>query len=93
MTTKTADRNFEAIRVEQAAFNSKLAGMMKDHAGQFVLFKAGHPVAFFPTYQDAYRAGLERFGVNEIFLVSEVKRSVPQTPSISFCSGAMSVPG
>lgn len=93
MTTKKAERTFDAIKVEQAAFDSKLEEMMTDHAGQFVVFRGGQPVAFFPTFRDAYRAGLERFGVDEVFLVSEVKQSVPEPPSISFCTGAMSVQG
>lgn len=91
MTTKATDRSLDAIKVEQAAFDEKLQGMMKDHAGQFALFKGGKAVAFFPTYQDAYRGGLERFGVDEVFLVSEVKVGRHEPPSISFCTGAMSV--
>jgi len=93
MASKATDRNLDAIKAEQTAFSSQLEEMMKDHAGQFVLFKDRKPVAFFPSHHDAYRAGLERFGVNDVFLVSQVKVSVPEPPSISFCSGAMSVQG
>lgn len=80
-----------AIAKEQKAFDAALQGMLAEHAGQFVVFHDGKAFGFFPTFRDAYRKGLEKFGLNEVFLVSEVRATTPEPPSISFCTGAMSV--
>ena len=79
----------DTIEVEQAAFDSQLDELMKEHAGQFALFHRGKAVGFFQTFEQAYRGGLERFGVNEIFLVSEVRKRGPEVSSISWLTGAM----
>lgn len=86
MTAKTRYSDLEA---EQAAFNAMLDELMTEHAGQFVLVKGGKPVAFYPTFADAHKAALERFGLEEVFLVSEVKKRGPETPSISWTTGVM----
>lgn len=75
---------------EQNAFESQLDAMLDEHEGEFVLFKDGHPMEFFPAYDAAYRAGLDRFGLEGVFLVSEVKRRERQATSISWQSGVMS---
>lgn len=80
---------FSAIRKEQEAFDASLDQMMAEHGGEFVLFKNGQPVEFFGDYQSAYKAGLDNFGLDETFLVSEVKRREPQTTSITWAAGAL----
>jgi hypothetical protein len=77
------------IREEQAAFEAQLDDLMKEHAGQFVLFKDGAPKDFFQAFEQAYQAGLDRFGVGVPFLVSEVKKRASVVPSISWVTGAM----
>ncbi|HYM62752.1 MAG TPA: hypothetical protein VEZ11_17845 [Thermoanaerobaculia bacterium] len=72
---------FEALCREQEAFDVHLDDMMKTHSGEFVLFKDGEPVAFFRSYEEAYGSGITRFGLDQTFLVSEVKRREPQTTS------------
>jgi len=86
--TKPA-RPYAQIEREQDAFDRKLEEMLAQHDGEFVLFKNEQPVAFFATYDQAYRAGLERFGVDQTFLVSEVKRRESQTTSLAWEAGVM----
>jgi len=86
----TSKNSQSAIEAEQAAFDSQLDELMKEHAGQFALFHAGKPAGFFQTFEQAYRGGLERFGVDGVFLVSEVRKRGPEVSSISWLTGAMS---
>jgi len=82
-----------ALRIEQDAFDARLDEFMIEHAGQFVAFAGGKPLGFFPTYEDAYNAGLEKMGVKGVFLVSEVRKRAASVPSISWYTGAMFVEG
>lgn len=75
------------LELEQAAFNAQLEEMLHEHQGEFVVFKGGRPVAFFGSYEEAYRAALDQFGPEETFLVSEVKRRMPQATSIAWEAG------
>lgn len=86
MTTKN---RYSLLEAEQLAFDSMLNKLMVDHLGQFVVVKGGKPIGFYPTFADAHRAALERFGMEEDFLVSEVKKRGPETPSISWTTGVM----
>jgi hypothetical protein len=82
-------RPYAGIEREQDAFNRRLTEMLEEHDGEFVLFRDEEPVAFFATYDQAYRAGLDRFGVDQTFLVSEVKRREAQTTSVAWEAGVM----
>lgn len=81
---------YVTLEREQDAFDAQLDLMMKEHEGEFVLFKEGRPIAFFEAYDETYRAGLDKFGLDQTFLVSEVKKREPQTTSISWQAGVMS---
>jgi len=87
--TSAAKSDYAQIEREQAAFDRELDDMLAKHDGEFVLFRDAKPVAFFPTYEEAYRAGLEQFGVDQTFLVSEVKRRGPQVTSYAWGAGVM----
>ncbi len=80
---------YEQLRVEQEAFDQQLDDMLQSHPGEFVLFKDGKPVSFYSDYQAAYKAGIENFGTNQIFLVSEVKKREPAPISLSWFAGVM----
>lgn len=82
-------KSLHSLQTEQEAFNAQLDELMKEHAGQFVLFHQKAPVGYFETFDQAYRAGLERFGVGGVFLVSEIVKRGPETPSVSWLTGAM----
>jgi len=81
--------DYEQLEREQKAFDSQLAEMMRDHDGEFVLFHGEKPVAFFSTYNEAYQAGLDQFGLDEVYIVSEVKRRDHHPTSVTWAAGAM----
>jgi hypothetical protein len=72
-----ANTQYSAIADEQEAFNSMLDELLLEHAGHFVVFKGGKPVAFFPTLEDAHKAALSQFGLDGNFLVAEVRKYLP----------------
>jgi hypothetical protein len=80
---------FDLLQAEQEAFDRHLEEMLHEHAGEFVLFRHGKPVKFFPDYQSAYKAGLAEFGLDQVFLVSEVKRRHAEPVSLSWTAGVM----
>lgn len=88
MASKAA-RDLNSIEREQRAFDAQLDTLLEEHNGEFVLFRNEKPVQFFKTYEEAYRAGLNLFGVDQAFFVSEVKRREPQTTSLAWEAGVM----
>ena len=89
VTAMVKNSGFSEVQREQDAFDAQIDQLLREHEGAFVIFKNGVPVAFFDDYQTAYSAALDRFGVNDTFLVSEVKRRRPQTTSITWQVGAL----
>ncbi len=85
MTRKTYDK----LQHEQQAFDAQLEAMMAEHDGEFVLFKDEHPIAFFASYNEAYQAGLDRFGLDEVYIVSEVKTRDRYPTSITWAAGVL----
>jgi hypothetical protein len=77
------------IKDEQRAFDESLPLLLKDHLGQYALFHQGNPAGFFQTRDEAYRRGLEAFGLDDVFLVSEVKQRTSETASLSWELGVM----
>ena len=77
------------LQEEQAAFDSQLPDLLREHRGQFILFKDGHPVGFFADHGSAYAAGLERFGLDAVFLVAPVEPPRRQPISFSWQAGVM----
>jgi hypothetical protein len=74
---------------EQKAFDLQLKDMMRDHDGEFVLFRGEKPIAFFATYNEAYQAGLDQFGLDDVYIISEVKRRDHHATSVTWAAGAM----
>ncbi|MGH9423316.1 MAG: hypothetical protein ACRD3J_25305 [Thermoanaerobaculia bacterium] len=89
MTTTEIDDRIERLKSEQRAFDAQLESMMADHDGEFVLFRGGKPVAFYPAYMDAYQAGLDKFGLDDVYIVSAVKRRDAYATSVTWAAGAM----
>jgi hypothetical protein len=77
------------LQEEQAAFDSQLNDLLKEHRGEFVLFKDGRPVGFFEDHVSAYAAGLEKFGVGAVFLVAPVHPQSHQPISFAWEAGVM----
>ncbi len=61
-----------ALKVEQVAFDRLLPKMLAEHRGQFVVIYGQQPRGFFSTYDEAYAFALDSFGLDAVFLISEV---------------------
>jgi hypothetical protein len=79
----------DPLQVEQNAFNEHLDEMLGTHRGEYVVFHGGKPVDFFKTYDEAYAFALDRFGLDEVFLVAQVTRRNTQPASVSWQAGVM----
>lgn len=77
------------LAVEQAAFDALLPSLLESHAGQYVLFKDGQPVEFFDGHEAAFNAGLERFGLDAVFLVAPIEPPAPRSVSLAWDAGVM----
>lgn len=71
------------LEQEREAFDRQLDDLLKDQAGRFVVFKDGHPVAFFDDETKAYEEALRRFGADDGFLIAKVERDDPRPISAS----------
>jgi hypothetical protein len=56
---------------------------LEDHEGEFVVFKDQRPVGY-SSFKEAYSRALDLFGLESVFLVSEVRRQVPGSASLSW---------
>jgi hypothetical protein len=81
--------DYAQLEREQKAFDLQLRDMMRDHDGEFVLFRGEKPVAFFATYNEAYQAGLDQFGLDDVYIISEVKRRDHHATSVTWAAGVM----
>lgn len=61
-----------SLEREIATFHRKLSELRAEHDGKFVLIHGDDVVDAFTAYEDAIKAGYERFGVTEPFLVKRV---------------------
>jgi len=77
------------IHEEQRAFEVQLDDLLGEHAGEYVLFKDGLALEFFPSFEQAYCAGVARFGHAETFLVELVAKMAPMTTSITWEAAAL----
>lgn len=62
-----------SIAAEQQAFDSARDCLLASQAGKFALFMNCELQGIFGSYDEAYRAGLDRFGVDIAFLVAKVE--------------------
>lgn len=63
-----------SLEIEQATFERRRAEFAA-HAGKFVLIHADQVADFFETYEDAIKAGYQRFALKP-FLVRQILSSV-----------------
>ena len=68
------------LSVELDLYDTHKAEWLNNHRGEFVVIKGKSPLGFFAEFQAAYRAGVEKYGVDTDFLV---KRVVAQEPVFS----------
>jgi len=57
---------------ELKVFEQHRAEWSNSHAGEYVAIQDETIAGFFTSYADAFRAGLQRFGVRRGFLVKQV---------------------
>jgi hypothetical protein len=86
---KVAMSKEDRLRREQAAFDRQLPEILPEHQGEFVVFKDEAPQGFYKTYNDAYGAALDRFGLDDVFLISEVLERHPESVPIAWAAGVM----
>ncbi len=75
------------IENEKKAFNARLAEMLKEHGGEFVVFKGGEPVGFFPDASAAYGFAMDKYGPDAGFLIREVAEGRLQVASLTWHLG------
>jgi hypothetical protein len=74
----------DPLQREQDAFDAELPRLLPEHPGEFVIFKDKHPVAFFRSFDEAYGEALKRFGLDEIFLITQVAEPSPTSLSLTW---------
>jgi hypothetical protein len=89
MVTMMEDSKLVTLKAEQAAFNAHLPEMLRGHRGEFAVFHGGQLVGYFPTHEAAYEAALAAFGLDEVFLISEVTEQPPHAVSVSWNAGML----
>ena len=68
----------ELFSAELKVFEQHRGEWSRSHPGDYVVIQDGDIVnGFFGTYADAFRAGLEKFGVSRPFLVKQVWMTEP----------------
>ncbi|TMB39110.1 MAG: hypothetical protein E6J55_23540 [Deltaproteobacteria bacterium] len=66
----------DALKQEREFFDAHRAELLKDHKGKFVLIKDSQLVGTFDTAENAYVAGVQKFG-NVPFLIKQVLETDP----------------
>jgi hypothetical protein len=70
-------RNMNELATELATYNAQLPNMLREHEGQFVLIHGDTVVGFWPTHEEAYYAGCERFGAPPFLVMPVVQHIRP----------------
>jgi hypothetical protein len=60
-----------ALEKELATYRDKLSEL-KEHEGKFVLIHDDTVVDFFAAYEDAIKAGYQKYGLDNPFLVKQI---------------------
>lgn len=68
----------EKVLEETRRFRQALPDLLKEHAGKWVVFKDGTVQSIHESADDAYRAGLEKFGREGGQVIAPV---VPDNPA------------
>lgn len=66
----------EALTREVALFDEHLEEWRRSHPGEFVLIKGNDVLGFFPTVDQAFAAGTNRFGLAPFFVKQIIPRDV-----------------
>jgi len=66
-----------ALTREQEYFDAHKAEWVTQHRDEFVLLSNASFAGFYKNYEDAYRAGIQKFGFNSTFFVKQVCAAEP----------------
>jgi hypothetical protein len=66
-----------ALQQELDCYASNKAEWLNAHPGEFALVGKKRAVGFYPTYEAAFEAGLEEFGIGTDFLIKQVVEHDP----------------
>ncbi len=78
-----------ALRREQAAFDRQLDELLREHAGEYVVFHGEQVLGFFPNANVAYAEAIERLGPDEQFLMRKVEKPRPPAVSLAWRTGTL----
>jgi hypothetical protein len=73
MATDRRDR----LAVELEYFSQQKAVWLTHKTGQYVVIKDSTPLGFYQTFEAAYRAGAETYGIETDFLVKQILKYEP----------------
>jgi hypothetical protein len=65
------------LTTELELYEAHKAEWLRNHRDEFVVVKGNVPLGFFADFHGAYRAGVEKYGIDSDVLV---KRVVPHEP-------------
>lgn len=66
-----------SLEEELSWYESNKAEWLNSHLGEFALVGKKRAVGFYPTYEAAFEAGLEAFGIGTDFLIKQVVEHEP----------------
>jgi hypothetical protein len=67
----------KVLQKELRVFEQHKQEWLQSHPGDFVVISDVSVAGFYPDYESAFRAGLDRFGVRGSFLVKQVWAEEP----------------
>ncbi len=65
------------LQRELAWYESNKAELLNTHLGEFALVGKKTAVGFYPSYEAAFEAGIEAFGIGTDFLIKQVVEHEP----------------
>lgn len=65
------------LSVELSVYATQKQAWLPAHQDEFVLIGEGAPTGFFKSYEEALRAGLQKFGIKTPFLIKQVAEQEP----------------
>lgn len=72
-----AHKRKEALSEELAYYQEHKEDWLSSFAGQYALIGGSTAAGFFPSYNEAFEAGLQRFGLEREFLIKQVVEHEP----------------
>jgi hypothetical protein len=65
------------LNAELELYESNKLDWLRSHPGEFVVIKGNDQLGFFAEFHEAYRAGVEKYGIHTDFLVKKVVAQEP----------------